>query len=343
MIKYAVGFQLTHPEEEPFSSIVACYRNYISEVFFSWRGMPSGRSNININHELTDKTVQQRIEKELKVIKDMGIKLDLLFNGNCYGANSLSVMLQNNVCSIINYLNKVVGGIDVVTTTSPAIAHMVKTNFPEIDVRASVNMKIGTIKGMEYLSSLFDSFCVERERNRDLSYLKMLKDWADENNKKLILLANSGCFAHCSGQIFHDNNVAHEAEIEKVENIQDFNPYVCWRSLKDRKNWVKVLQNTWVRPEDVDKYEGLIDTVKLATRIHSLPGLVIDAYSRRSYFGNTLDLFEPTLSSAIAPFIINNSAFPEDWFEKTTKCDKICNKCNYCQEVLDKVLMNTEG
>ena len=87
MIKYAVGFQLTYPEEEPFSNIVSSYRNFISEVFFSWQDMPSGRSNIATYHDFTDRTTQQTTEKELKVIKDMGIKLDLLFNGNCYGAS----------------------------------------------------------------------------------------------------------------------------------------------------------------------------------------------------------------------------------------------------------------
>lgn len=343
MIKYAVGFHLHEPGEEPFSEIVTAYRDHISEVFFSWQDLPSGRGGLTAHHGYIDWTAQQRTEEELRKIRQLGIKLDLLFNGNCYGAYALSEKLANTVCSVIDHLEAVGCGVEIVTTTSLAIAHTLKKHFPHIEVRSSVNMKIGTVKAMEYVSDLYDSFHVQREYNRDLDHLRTLKKWADSNDKKLVLLANSGCFAHCSGQIFHDNNVAHEAEICEMQNLQDFNPYVCWRQLEDRSNWVKLLQNTWIRPEDIGNYEGLFDTVKLATRMHTLPGMVIDAYCRRRYIGNTLDLFEPGFGRALAPYILDNTAFPQDWFCRTANCSKQCHTCNYCQTVLDRVLLNTEG
>ena len=199
-----------------------------------------------------------------------------------------------------------------------------------------------SVRAMEQVADLFDSYHVQREYNRDLPHLCALKAWADGAGKKLVMLANSGCFAHCAGQIFHDNLVAHESEICETQNLNDFLPYVCWRTLKDPKMWHTVLQNTWVRPEDLHHYEGIFDTVKLATRMHSHPGLVIDAYSRRSFYGNTLDLFEPGFGRAFAPYVIDNRAFPENWFHTVTNCDKACYKCNYCKSVLEKVLLNTE-
>lgn len=328
--------------QEPFSALASDYRAHISEVYFSWQDTPSGRSALATRHGFTDWTVQSRTEAELREIKAMGVKLDLLFNGNCYGQYALSEKLANTVCSIIRHLNQTVGGVDIVTTASLAVAHTVKQHFPEIEVRSSVNMKIGTVKGMEYLCDLFDSFHVQREYNRDLSHLTMLRQWADTAGKKLVLLANSGCFAHCSGQTFHDNLVAHEAEICEVSNLKGFVPYVCWKALKRRENWPMLLQNTWIRPEDIHHYSDLFDTVKLATRMHDLPGLVIDAYVKQSFHGNTLDLFEPGFGHALAPFIINNKAFPDHWFQRTSTCDKMCHKCGYCKEVLAQVLMKTE-
>lgn len=342
-MKFAVGFQLYDLGEEPFSEIVRTYQDRISEVFFAWQDTPSGRSGIATRHGYTDWTAQSRTEEELRAIRDMGIKLDILFNGNCYGEYALSEKLANNVISILRHLEETVGGVEIVTTASPAIAHTVKKHFPDMEVRASVNMKIGTVKGMEYLSGLFDSFHVQRDYNRDLDHLRMLKQWADGAGKKLVMLANSGCFIHCSGQIFHDNLVAHEAQICEVANLKDFTPYVCWNALKNRENWPMLLQNTWVRPEDLHHYEDLFDTVKLATRMHARPGMVIDAYCRGKFYGNTLDLCEPGFGRAIAPYIINNMAFPEDWFEKTTGCDKQCHQCGYCKSVLEKVLLNTNG
>ena len=342
-MKFAVGFQLYEGNEEPFSALVRDYREQISEVFFAWQDIPTCRSSVSSRHGFIDWDAQRRTEEELRAIKAMGIKLDLLFNANCYGDFALSEKLANTVISVIEYLQTAVGGVEIVTTASLAIAHTVRKHFPSIELRASVNMKIGTVKGMEYLSDLFDSFHVQRDYNRDLEHLARLREWADGASKKLVLLANSGCFTHCSGQTFHDNLVAHEAGICEVQNLSDFTPYVCWRMLKKRENWPMLLQNTWIRPEDLHHYEGLFDTIKLATRMHALPGLVIGAYVRGYHIGNTLDLFEPGFGRAIAPYILNNAAFPADWFERTTACDKNCHACGYCREVLSKVLLNAEN
>jgi collagenase-like PrtC family protease len=340
-MNFSVGFRLRDEHEKPFSEIVSEYRDKVSEIFFSWRDIPNGRSNVLSVNGFADPETEKKTERELRLIKDMGVKLDLLFNGNCYGDEAISNKLSDTVRSTVEHL-QCVGGVDIITTTSPAIAHVMRTYFPNIEVRASVNMRIGTVKGMEYMAELFDSFHVQRDYNRDLARLRELKAWADENEKKLIMLANSGCFAFCSGQTFHDNLVSHESGVCKMSNMEDFMPYVCWNMLKSRDNWPMLLQNTWVRPEDLHNYEGLFDTVKLATRMHERPELVIGAYARGYHVGNTLDLFEPGQGRAIRPYIIDNTAFPKDWFEKTTGCDKSCHKCNYCKSVLEKVLLNIE-
>ena len=342
-MKYNVGFQLYEGGEEPFSDIVESYKDHISEIFFPWQDIATGRSAIATRHGYTDWSAQERMEDELRRIKGMGVKLDLLFNGNCYGEYAISKKLANTVRSVIEHLDEIGAPVDTITTASLAIAHTVKKYFPAVEVRASVNMRIGTVKGMEYLADLFDSYHVQRDYNRNIPHLKMLKEWADANGKKLVMLANSGCFANCSGQTFHDNLVAHESEICEIKNLDDFSPYVCWRALKDKENWHMLLENTWVRPEDIHNYEGIFDTVKLATRMHSFPGMVIDAYVRGRFVGNTLDLFEPGFGRALAPYIISNCDFPSDWFERTSSCDKNCHKCGYCKSVLEKVLINTEG
>lgn len=341
-MQFAVGFRLHEEYEEPFSSLVERYRQHISEVFFAWQDIPSGRSAAATCHGFTDWTAQARTEEELRRIHDLGVKLDLVLNANCHGQYAMSEKLANTVCSVITHLQNTVGGPEIVTTASPAVAHTVKKNFPHIEVRASVNMRIGTVKGMEYMAEYFDSFHVQRDYNRDLVRLRELKAWADKNGKKLILLANSGCFSFCSGQTFHDNLVAHEAEVCEVANMKDFNPYVCWRMLKDRENWHYLLENTWIRPEDLHNYEDIVDTVKLATRMHDRPDMVIAAYASGSFHGNLLDLFEPGFGRALMPYAILNDRFPAEWFTQTTTCDKQCHSCGYCKALLEKVLYKAE-
>ncbi len=341
-MRFAVGYQLAEDGEEPFSRIVSDYRDHIAELYFPWLDTPSGRSPLATRDGYTDWTAQARLEEELKAVRGMGIRLDLLLNANCYGGEAVSSAFANRICSVVGHLEDAVGGADIVTTTSPFVAHVLKENFPHIERRASVNMRIGEVKGMEYLSDLFDSFYMQREYNRDFAKIRELKAWADASGKKLLMLANSGCMNFCSGQTFHDNLVAHEAQVAGTCNLPGFLPHSCWRYLRDPAHRVSVLQNSWVRPEDLHHYEGLFDTVKLATRMHRLPGMVIDAYVRGRYYGNLLDLCEPGFGPAFAPYVIDNSAFPADFFEHVTACDKRCHACGYCAGVLERVLVRAE-
>ncbi|OGV52171.1 MAG: hypothetical protein A2X49_05855 [Lentisphaerae bacterium GWF2_52_8] len=339
MIKFSVGYQLPEESGQSLVAAVTKYREHVAELYFPWLDFRTCRASLNERDGFVDWSAQETLENDLRTVKDMGIKLDILFNANCYGAEATSVKLANRVSSILEYLDGKIGGVDIATTTSPAIAHVIKASFPKIEVRASVNMKIGTVKGMQYIADLFDSFHMQREYNRDFGRIAELKDWADRNGKKLLLLANSGCMRECSGQIFHDNMVAHESEIAGTRNISGWLPHACWRHLKTRENWVSILQNTWIRPEDIDNYEPYFDTVKLATRMHSNPAMLIHAYASRKHYGNLLDLCEPGFGPALHPWVIDNSKFPSDWFEKSSSCKKQCHNCSYCESVLEKVLV----
>ena len=60
----------------------------------------------------------------------------------------------------------------------------------------------------------------------------------------------------------------------------------------------------FIRPEDIWKYEGKVEAVKLATRSNKSPSQVLMSYIRRSYSGNILELLEPAHS--IYPYVIEN-------------------------------------
>ena len=338
-MKFAVGYQLPEEDEEPLVDIVRDFRDHIHEVYFPWLDMPSGRSPMSARDGAADWQAQPRLEADLRALKDMGVRLDILFNANCYGRQSLAVSLANRVGSVVAHLLDTVG-LDAVTTTSPFIARTIQEHFPQLDVRASVNMRIGTVKGMSYLADLFDSFYLQREYNRDLDRIRELKAWADAHAKGLLCLVNSGCVNFCSAQTFHDNLVAHDREVDPAGALPGFDPHVCWGLLRNRANWPVVLQSTWIRPEDLHRYEGLFEEVKLATRVHARPRAVIDAYARGRHRGNLLDLLEPNFSRALAPYILDSERFPDDWFERTSGCGRQCDRCDYCAKTLDRLLVD---
>ena len=338
-MQFAVGYQLHEDEaEEPFADLVSDYQSHIAEVYFPWGDMPSGRSPLTTRRGYTDWGAQARLEADLRAFKAMGIRLDILFNASCYGSRAISRQLESQVTSVLDHLGELVGGVDTVTTTSLAIARTVKCHYPQVEVRASVNMRIGTILAMEDVSELFDGYDIQRELNRNIEAITQIKAWADANGKKLYLLANSGCLNYCPGQTFHDNLVAHEQEISEMQNIEGWVPHVCWNYLRDRAHWVAVMRNSWIRPEDMHHYDQLFPVVKLATRMHAQPRLVLQAYTTRHHYGNLLDLLEPSFSPAFAPYYVDNARFAADWFTRTSTCDQRCDSCTYCADMLDQVL-----
>ena len=339
-MKFLVGYQLPNESGVSFSQAMEPYFSHIDEVFFPWIDSPSGRSAIGNDAGYIDWSAQQTMEEELASIRKRGIRLDLLLNANCYGAEALSERLCNRIISIIAHLQERTGGIDVVTAASPFVAACVKKHFPHIRVRASINMSIGTVQAMDYLGDLFDSFYLQREYNRDLARVRLMCEACNKRGKELFMLANSGCLNFCTGHIFHDNLVAHEKDVLSMRNVHDFEPLTCVRHLTKPENRQAFLQGSWVRPEDMHHYEGLVAGVKLATRAHAHPAHVVAAYARGKFFGNLLDLCEPGYGSVFAPYAIDNMRMPKDFFAHVSACNKQCHTCDYCRRVLEDALVH---
>lgn len=300
-MKFSVGYQLF--ENGKFTSSIIDFKEYVSEVYFSWGDFPNGRNNQIKHMGLLPWVAQNKQMEDLKRLSDSGIKLNLLFNANCYGSNSQSREFFSKIGDTIDYIKENYG-LSSVTTTSPLIAKFVKNNFVNLHIRASVNMEIGSIEGMKYIAEYFDGYYMKREFNRDFDKIKELHSWCEDNGKELYLLANSGCLNNCSVHNFHDNLVAHESEIAKIDNAYNFQG-ICREYLKKEENYEALILNTnFVRPEDVYRYEPYFKAAKLATRVNPNPIRILESYIRGTYSGNILELLEPAHN--IYPYIIEN-------------------------------------
>lgn len=290
-----------------FTDCIIKNKNRIDEVYFSYPGIQNGRMT---QEALSDKPLFEQlnfVHESLKVLSDSGLKLNLLLNATCYGKDSLSraffEKIGNCTDGLLSSFN-----LTSVTTASPIIAKFIKNNFKSIEVRASVNMEIGTTESMDYIKNYYDSFYVRRELNRDFNALKTLKKWADENEKKLFGLANSGCLNYCSAHVFHDNLVSHEKEIAAMDNAYEFTG-ICREYLKSDENYASLYDKmNFIRPEDVCMYDPFFESLKLATRVHNHPSYVLESYINQKYSGDLLKLLEPEHS--IYPYVIENGNPP---------------------------------
>ena len=321
-MKFSVGYQMR--EDNRMKYALSKYRDSISEVYFSFGDIPNGR-----NSTYNDLFPHQAVNKQLSELGDL--PLNLLLNGNCYGKYALARSFYNKLGDTISFLSENTN-LKSITTTSPLIARFVKENF-SLHVRASVNMNIGTVEGMEYVENLFDSFYASRELNRNLEKLLVLRKWCDERGKKLYGLANSGCLKNCSAHTFHDNLVAHEAESSEMDNAYVFKGQceVFFSDPDKRAQWLRYM--TFIRPEDVSLYEGIFDGIKLATRVNNDPFKVIGAYVNGSYSGAITSLLEPDHSPLFYSELIENKKISGDFAETVLKCNKDCSNCDFCKNV----------
>ena len=336
----AAGYQ-HFADGAPFAEIALRHPS-VKEVYFPCIDEPSGRPRLGYEEEDDADELAAALRRDLTRLRAAGVRLDLLLNANCYGEEAMSVALENRIAGIMEQLSSWGCRPEICTTASPFVARTLKKLFPEIEVRASVNMRLTTLQAFRYLAPLFDSYYIGRDIQRNLETVKRFSDWCRANDKKLCVLANSGCLRNCPWQTFHDNLIAHSDAAMKVANVKGWSPHLCWTLYKDSSNFAEILKATWIRPEDTARYDGIVDVVKLATRQHANPDMVISAYERGSFDGNLLDLFEPGFSPAFYPRFIDNSAFPQDWFERTSACARECAECGYCDRSLGTVCKSME-
>ena len=187
-MNFAVGYR-HQSEGEPFSSAVLSYHE-VSEVYFPWVDEPSGRPVLGYGEGDDSETVKEILREELTELVRNGVRLDLLLNANCYGEHAMSRELEDRICAIIDELDSWGCRPQIVTAASPFVARTIKTHFPDIETRASVNMRLTTLQAMKYLAPWFDSYYISRDVQRNLGTVERFSKWCRANGKKLCMKLN---------------------------------------------------------------------------------------------------------------------------------------------------------
>jgi len=184
-----------------------------------------------------------------------------------------------------------------------------------------------------------DKLVLDRSLNRNIAQLTTTaqKIKHQYNHVKIELLANEGCIYHCPFKLTHDSQISFSnLRLTRDKTFQTNTTFGCHTYFF--KTPEKILKSPFIRPEDVDKYAEIADTIKLCGRTLGLNFLYtcILAYIEKSYDGNLLDLMDAThwLSDR---FYLDNKKLGPEFFNQVTTCTKECKNCNICRGLfLDK-------
>ena len=326
--KLAVGWF----DNKPFRAACEPYLPRIKEVFFAWPGVTASRP-------MDDWTPERRaqIVSDLKWARRSGVELDTIFNANCYGDIAMTAELAGHVSEKLREMDAEGLFPDHLTTTSPFIAKVVRTRFPSLKVRFSINMDIAATGALEYVTDLFDSFYAGRNAHRRLDYVRKMSAWAAAHGKMMGLQANPGCLRNCPFHTFHNNLHGH-GRMRQSGAAQEFGftNFLC-RTVFERGRYEEFMRAIWLRPEDLPLYEPYAGVVKLATRRHPNPEKIIAAYAECSYDGDLAEIMDPFYRF---PKAIDNAALGASaLWPQVRDCPDAdnCRHCGRCAALLAEV------
>jgi len=327
VFKFSIGFN----GDRGFRQLIDKYREHVADIYFSPPFTPSGRG---LRGNVGEYVYSLVLHEFLQFARDTGMETNLLLNALCvagkYGSKQQASLVLNAVqFHARNY------GTKSVTVVSPIDGQLIRRHFPDIKIHASVNLFIRNVAQARRVADFSDVLILDRNVNRDLRLIEQIKK---DSGKHVRLLANESCILECMNRIQHFNRIAHDIVPMTGRHL----PCTA-RYFSDKATLLKA---PIIRPEDLHHYEGVVDTMKLATRNtpnHKLE-LALQAYTSGSFGGN---LFDITESNGMAAYLLtskertngtsepylDNSKIPDDFFEHVTQCDFACDACGYCERV----------
>ena len=288
-----------------------------------------------------------------------GIEVNYLLNAQCLGNTEFT---DEGRIEIMKYLEAIYSAnVDSVTVSTPILADIIKRSFSGLKVVISVMAEANNSHRVALWEKMgVDRINLDYDSNRDFRRLKSVTQTA---KVELELLVNDGCLFYCPFQKYHRVLSSHGSK--KGATRRDYIDYCLLKCTIERvDNYAEILRGPWIRPEDTKFYEDNfgIHLFKLSGRYRPIEWIAnaAEAYSKRSYDGNFIDLLSltfPTLAAhrVIVPIVKDDrtvAAPPEvyidnkdlaSFFEFIVKkggCGNAsqCELCRYCDTVAPELV-----
>jgi collagenase-like PrtC family protease len=271
-----------------------------------------------------------------------GIRVNLLLNSICEGSDWYSTPVLKSTMDYLRRAHEELG-VEAVTIANPLYIREVRRRFPEIEICASVLSDIDCVqKALIFKKAGADVITPDVDINRNLPLLEKIKKTAQAELK---LMVNEGCLFRCAFRKFHFNYISHKSRkpgvakgVRPEDNVFSLN---CIQLSKSDPS--QLLKSCWIRPEDAQKYKSITGYFKLVGRTSSKSMIArsLEAYMGESWEGDLLELMAGNLYSVGMSHLMhldNKSLDAAKFFEKVTSCDKECSECDYCAELIGKLI-----
>ncbi len=331
----------------------------IHEVFGAIPASIIGHGRATAGIESFGKIDMDHVKKFTEKAHSVGIQVNYLLNAQCLGNTEYT---DEGRIEIMKYLESIyAANVDSVTVAIPLLADIIKREFPRLKVVVSVISEANNPHRVALWKKMgVDRINIDYDSNRDF---KRLKSISRNANIDLELLLNDGCLFFCPFQKYHRVLSAHGSKTGTArKNYIDYCLLKC--SIERTDNPAEIIRGPWIRPEDTEFYEKQfgIRFFKISGRYQPADWIVnvAEAYSRRSYEGNFMDLLSltfPTLAAhrVIVPVVKEGQivATPPKVYIDNKKLDRLfnhivkiggcgddsqCEVCRFCEKTAQEVV-----
>jgi len=305
----------------------------IHDIYFSDNKFGSARA-------LT--LAEEQWQELLNIKEKYGIKLHYLFNGNYYSNES-----YEEAPKVVEHIKNL--GVDLLTLNNTYLMRdatfmqaLRDTNPNGLEIKNSVNNKPKTLKEVMFLINVLGirSIIVDRALNRDLDELKKISDYCKERNIKITMLVNEGCIVDCMWKNFDDMMISQTNEKSNMIVIKAVhNELGCVRHFEESPG--EYLKTGFTLPTDLDKFNGLVDIIKIAGR-----GNPIEKWLKmcKAYMYGDGNIQLKYLFSTKPPNVLMNTTVNNlveyNFTEITKNCKNVCGtECVLCDKVTEKLMI----
>lgn len=149
---------------------------------------------------------------------------------------------------------------------------------------------------------------------------------------KLELLANEGCIRQCPFKLSHDAHISF-SNISGTGDLRALNRDIgCHAYFYSQPH--RFLASPFIRPEDIDHYDTLADSIKICGRTLGTGFLMqtITAYVKKSFDGNLFELMDAA-HWLRELYHLDNKKLDPGFFKQVNYCTKACKKCSMCADL----------
>jgi len=157
-------------------------------------------------------------------------------------------------------------------------------------------------------------------------------------------MVNEGCLFKCPFRKFHFNYISHKSSKPGADGTRGEDNVFSLNCIQVTKSDpAQLLKSGWIRPEDLERYEGITTFFKLVGRTSSKSMIrrSLEAYMRQAWEGDLLELMAGNLYSYGMSYLMhldNRGLDVAGFFEKVTTCDRECIDCDFCGQLADRLI-----